>query len=122
MIERAEKQAILARHARRLLNFIDDSPVVPGDSRKAYEHEADARKVLDDAENDMRAWQSSVEPIVSASSAAEGLPDRDSDGLTTGSGEVVEGVSFTEGTSKSVKRAEASGSGALQTEAEPIPA
>lgn len=119
MIERAEKQTILAQHARRLLNFIDDSPVVPGDSRKAYEHEAAARKVLDDAENDMRAWQPSVVPIVSAA-GAEGLQERDSDGLTTGSGE-VEGVTFAEGTSKSAKRAEASGSGAPQPEVEPIP-
>ncbi|KAJ5605704.1 hypothetical protein N7510_008485, partial [Penicillium lagena] len=118
VIERAEKQTILARHARRLLNFIDDSPVVPGDSRQAYEHELAARKVLDDAENDMRAWQPSVEPIATAT-GAEGLQDRDSDGLTTGSGD-VEGVSFAETSTKTAKRAEASGSGALNPE--PIPA
>lgn len=66
MIERAEKQIILARHARRLLNFVDDSPVVPGDARHAYEHELEARQVLEDAENDLRAWRPSVEPIVLA--------------------------------------------------------
>lgn len=66
MIERAEKQIILARHARRLLNFVDDAPVVPGDARHAYEHESDARQVLEDAENDLRAWRPSVEPIVLA--------------------------------------------------------
>ncbi|KAF3016309.1 hypothetical protein E8E15_003489 [Penicillium rubens] len=66
VIERAEKQTILARHARRLLNYIDDSPVVPGDARQAYDNEPLARQVLEDAENDLREWQPSVEPITSA--------------------------------------------------------
>lgn len=66
MIERAEKQIILARHARRLLNFVDDTPVVPGDARQAYDHELEARQVLEDAENDLRAWQLNVEPIAIA--------------------------------------------------------
>lgn len=74
VIERAEKQAILARHSRRLLNFIDDSPVVPGDARQAYEHEFEARQVLEDAENDLRGWESTVEPITSA--ADRGSPTR----------------------------------------------
>lgn len=65
VVERAEKQIILANHARRLLNYIDDTPVVPGDARKAYEHEMDARAVLEDAETDMRNWRPSVEPITS---------------------------------------------------------
>lgn len=66
MIERAEKQIILARHARRLLNFVDDSPVVPGDTRHAYEHEQEARQVLEDAENDLRAYRLSLEPVITA--------------------------------------------------------
>jgi hypothetical protein len=66
VIERAEKQTILARHARRLLNYIDDSPVVPGDARQAYDNEHLARQVLEDAENDLREWQPSIEPITSA--------------------------------------------------------
>ncbi|KAJ5564261.1 hypothetical protein N7513_000503 [Penicillium frequentans] len=66
VIERAEKQIILARHTRRLLNFIDDSPVVPGDSRRAYDNEFEARAVLEDAEADLRAWHSTVEPITSS--------------------------------------------------------
>lgn len=65
MIERSEKQTILARHARRLLNYIDDSPVVPGDARQAYVHELEARQILEDAENDLRGWEPSVEPITS---------------------------------------------------------
>jgi len=66
VIERSEKQTILARHARRLLNYIDDSPVVPGDARQAYVHELEARQVLEDAENDLRGWEPSVEPITSS--------------------------------------------------------
>ncbi|KAJ5273368.1 hypothetical protein N7478_008493 [Penicillium angulare] len=72
VIERAEKQIILARHARRLLNYIDDEPVVPGDSRHAYDHELEARQVLEDAETDLRAWRPSVQPIASVESHGNG--------------------------------------------------
>lgn len=56
-IERAEKQIILARHGQRLLKLLDDSPVVPGDSRSAYPYAAQARQILNDAEDDLREWQ-----------------------------------------------------------------
>lgn len=56
-IERAEKQIILAKHGRRLLELLDDSPVVPGDTRTAYEHGSQARQILNDAEDDLRDWQ-----------------------------------------------------------------
>lgn len=56
-IERAEKQIILARHGRRLLHLLDDTPVVPGDQRHPYTHSAQARQILDDAEDDLRDWQ-----------------------------------------------------------------
>jgi hypothetical protein len=72
VVERAEKQTILAKHARRLLNYVDDTPVVPGDARQAYEHEMDARAVLEDAEMDLRNWRPSLEPI--ASSADQEVP------------------------------------------------
>ena len=62
-IERAEKQAMLARHGRRLLNLLDDTPVVPGDTRPAFEHAAQARQVLNDAEEDLRDWQPNLEPV-----------------------------------------------------------
>ena len=62
-IERAEKQAMLARHGRRLLNLLDDTPVVPGDTRPAFEHAAQARQILNDAEEDLRDWQPNLEPI-----------------------------------------------------------
>lgn len=56
-IERAEKQIILARHGRRLLQLLDDSPVVPGEEQRAYPHGAQARQILNDAEDDLRDWQ-----------------------------------------------------------------
>lgn len=57
---------MLARHGRRLLNLLDDTPVVPGDTRPAFEHAAQARQVLNDAEEDLRDWQPNLEPIQSA--------------------------------------------------------
>lgn len=56
-IERAEKQIILARHGRRLINLLDDSPIVPGEQPPPYLHGAQARQVLNDAEDDLREWQ-----------------------------------------------------------------
>ncbi|KAM0203802.1 hypothetical protein ACHAPA_006263 [Fusarium lateritium] len=56
-IERAEKQIILAKHGRRLLELLDDSPVVPGDTRTAYGHSSQARQILNDAEDDLRDWR-----------------------------------------------------------------
>lgn len=82
-IERAEKQIILARHARRLLNYIDDSAVVPGDARPAYENELQARQVLEDAETDLRAWEPSVEPIASAARGAS-VSDEEARSVTHG--------------------------------------
>ena len=69
-IERAEKQIILARHGRRLLNLLDDTPVVPGNVRPVYEHANQARQILNDAEDDLREWQPELEEI---GSSAQGL-------------------------------------------------
>ncbi|KUL85085.1 hypothetical protein ZTR_08308 [Talaromyces verruculosus] len=68
IIERAEKQIILAQHARRLFNLLDDTPIVPGDAVKPYEQSTAARDILNDAEGDLRAWEPSVYPITSNAS------------------------------------------------------
>ncbi|KAL1896214.1 hypothetical protein Cpir12675_002922 [Ceratocystis pirilliformis] len=60
IIERAEKQLILAKHGRRLLALLDDTPTVPGVGRPAYEHALQARQVLNDAEDDLREWAPEV--------------------------------------------------------------
>lgn len=62
-IERAEKQIILAKYGRRLLNCLDDTPVVPGDVRQPFEHGADARQILNDAEQELQGWQPTLEEI-----------------------------------------------------------
>ena len=54
---------MLARHGRRLLNLLDDTPIVPGDTRPAFEHGHQARQILNDAEEDLREWQPNLEPI-----------------------------------------------------------
>ncbi|KAK3393213.1 Eisosome component PIL1/LSP1, partial [Podospora didyma] len=56
-IERADKQIILARHGLRLLDLLDDTPVVPGDTRIPYVHASQARQILNDAEDDLRNWR-----------------------------------------------------------------
>ncbi|KAI4093347.1 MAG: hypothetical protein LQ344_002935 [Seirophora lacunosa] len=66
VIERAEKQILLSRHMRRLIQLLDDTPVVPGDVRPAFEHSAQARQILNDAEDDLREWQPSMDPIPSS--------------------------------------------------------
>lgn len=62
-IERAEKQLILAKHGRRLLALLDDTPLVPGDDRAPYEHGSQARQVLNDAEDDLRDWRPEAEGL-----------------------------------------------------------
>ncbi|KAK3939672.1 Eisosome component PIL1/LSP1 [Diplogelasinospora grovesii] len=56
-IERAEKQVILAKHGLRLLQLLDDTPVVPGDSARQYVHGNQARQILNDAEDDLKDWR-----------------------------------------------------------------
>ncbi|KMU72713.1 meiotic expression up-regulated protein 14 [Coccidioides immitis RMSCC 3703] len=65
-IERAEKQIILARHGRRILNLLDDTPLVPGEARRSYEGAEPGKQILEDAEQELRTWEPSVEPIRSS--------------------------------------------------------
>jgi hypothetical protein len=53
----------LARQARRILNLLDDTPIVPGDVRTGFEEIETARQVLNDAEDELRSWQPNLEPI-----------------------------------------------------------
>lgn len=65
IIERAEKQIILANNARRLVAMLDDTPIVPGEERRGFEFADQARDVLNDAEGQLRGWSPSVAPIQS---------------------------------------------------------
>ena len=64
-IERAEKQILLAKQARRLLTLLDDTPIVPGDTHPTFEGSDKARQILNEAEDDLRAWVPNIEPIPS---------------------------------------------------------
>ncbi|EME42264.1 hypothetical protein DOTSEDRAFT_73184 [Dothistroma septosporum NZE10] len=63
VVERAEKQILLAQRARHLINLLDDTPIVPGEERAAFAETENGRQILNDAESDLRAWQANVEPI-----------------------------------------------------------
>lgn len=65
VIERAEKQILLAQQARRLINLLDDTPIVPGEERVAYTATEEARQVLNDAEQGLRGWQAHNDPVSS---------------------------------------------------------
>ena len=56
VIERSEKSLILADHGRRILELLDDTPVVPGDSPAEYQHEHEAKQILLDCEEQLQAW------------------------------------------------------------------
>jgi len=68
IIERAEKQILLAKHARDLLGLLDDAPIVPGEERAAYADESAAREILNDAEHSLRSWSATHDPIHSSTS------------------------------------------------------
>ncbi|KAK2753513.1 hypothetical protein FQN54_007903 [Arachnomyces sp. PD_36] len=81
-IERAEKQIILARHGRRILNLLDDTPVVPGDTRQPYDASDQAHQIIIDAEDDLKNWEPQLEPIPSAGGGlgANLMPGRGTEG------------------------------------------
>ncbi|KAJ9626492.1 hypothetical protein H2203_004125 [Taxawa tesnikishii (nom. ined.)] len=79
IIERAEKQILLAKQARRLVDLLDDTPIVPGDAHPPYEDVEVAREILNDAELELRQWRPNVTPIRSAAGAlgANAMPGRE---------------------------------------------
>lgn len=126
MVERAEKQTILARHARRLLNLVDDNPVVPGDARHAYDQEPQARQVLEDAEGDLRSWVPTVDPISTSDTRVDDVADNDLDSLANGTNgtNVINGHSsgpLTDDAPSARKQLDPQSSGGLKSAAEPVP-
>lgn len=95
-IERAEKQLILAKHGRRILNLLDDTPVVPGDVRQPFAQANEARQVLADAEQELQSWQPTLEPIHSNAGGLGSnlMPmDRDSTRATSEAGTAEPSIS-----------------------------
>ena len=81
VIERAEKQIILAKHGRRLLTLLDDNPITPGDVRQGYDGAGAARQVLNDAEDDLRKWEPELdtEPVMRPTDSGEHLDNSNLD-------------------------------------------
>jgi hypothetical protein len=67
VVERSEKQSILAKHARRLLELLDDTPVVPGAERAGYDNERAAKEILLDAEEELGKWEPGQEGYLPSS-------------------------------------------------------
>jgi len=78
VIERAEKQILLATQARQLINLLDDTPIVPGEERPSYDNAELARQTLNDAEEGLRAWQPSHASIATQSGrlGTNAMPDQ----------------------------------------------
>jgi hypothetical protein len=56
VIERAEKQIIMARHGHRLLRLLDYEAVPPGSVPEPYTGDTQARQILNDAKDDLKDW------------------------------------------------------------------
>ena len=67
----------MARHGRRLLALLDDDPVTPGDARRTYTHGAQARQVLNDAEEDLKNWVLQLDEVKEAAAHLEPSGDAD---------------------------------------------
>lgn len=51
---------------KRTISTHTPESVVPGDVRPPFEHSAQARQILNDAEDDLREWQPSIDPVPSS--------------------------------------------------------
>jgi len=120
IIERAEKQIILAQHARRLVNLLDDTPIVPGDAVKPYEQSTAARDILNDAEGDLRAWEPQMYPITSnANEMGQNLvpkPEALAAGQQQETAPVADGVEATEAETRPVVEPEAANRESVATD------
>lgn len=56
VVERAEKSAMLAKQGIRLLNLLDDTPLIPPAERAPFGYERELRAILTEAEDGLREW------------------------------------------------------------------
>jgi hypothetical protein len=73
VIERAEKQAILAKQAQKLLLLLDDSPIVPGEGHEPFTKAEEARLILSDAEGELKSWSPSWEMPQQTATGPDGM-------------------------------------------------
>lgn len=67
VLERSEKQALLAKQAQKLVLLLDDSPIVPGQERAAFARHEEVRDVINEAEAELRSWSPSWQHEVGSS-------------------------------------------------------
>lgn len=91
IIERAEKQIVLATQARRVLNLLDDTPVVPGEERQPFGGGPQAQNILNEAETALRNWTTSLEPVQlnSGSLGANAMPGTTTETLESPSSQTM---------------------------------
>lgn len=91
--------------------------MVPGDVRPAFEHSAQARQVLNDAEEDLREWQPSIDPVPSSASemGANLMPPSTTGGQSTVDSSVAGGDEV-QGQLESPEKRDVSGSTAVGQE------
>jgi hypothetical protein len=104
---------ILARHARRLLHLIDDSPIVPGDQKQPYEHRVEAHQVIADAECDLHTWEftdePNIQPIASNGGGKSSIEQADTAGQSTAAPISDDGTGLYDGRSDTALSKEATG-------------
>ncbi|ODV64471.1 Eisosome component PIL1/LSP1 family protein ASCRUDRAFT_74086 [Ascoidea rubescens DSM 1968] len=54
--EHAEKMALIAGYGKALLELLDDNPVIPGETRPAYDGYEASKQIIIDAENSLSNW------------------------------------------------------------------
>lgn len=74
VLERAEKQAILARQAQKLILLLDDTPIVPGEAHQPFAKAEEARIILNEAERELSAWHPSWDMPQQAATGPDGMP------------------------------------------------
>ncbi|CAI8493050.1 unnamed protein product [Hanseniaspora opuntiae] len=56
IIEHSEKLALIAGYGKAMLELLDDSPVVPGETRPAYDGYEASKQIIVDAEQALSNW------------------------------------------------------------------
>ncbi|KAF1816017.1 hypothetical protein P152DRAFT_107795 [Eremomyces bilateralis CBS 781.70] len=87
VFERAEKQAILARHAHEMLGLLDDSTLLPNETRPVFTDFVAARGVLNSAEGELATWTNSLPEFPTPTRRAAGAAGTEE----TGAGEAGRG-------------------------------
>lgn len=57
---------MLARQARRLINLVDDTPIVPGNSHPAFDGYETGQQILTETEEELKTWRATYEPVKSS--------------------------------------------------------